>query len=584
MPLDPHPASIWESVADAIPDEVAVVQGARRVTWRTYEERASRFAAALGEAGVGEGDKVALLMFNCPEYLEAHFGALKARAVPVNVNYRYVEDELLYVLRNCEARAVVHHSSLRERVDRIRHLVADVRLWVEVDDGAVRDKASAIDSSGYEELLATCSPADRIRRSGSDVYLLYTGGTTGMPKGVMYDADTFTRRWMTAISRFLGDTGDIDLGWAARTARERADAGIQAAWLTPCPLMHASGMWLGAVMPHMAGGRAVLLEGRSFDPTELWSAVASERADTIVIVGDPFARPMVRALDQALADGIPFDVSSVRRVMSSGAMLASETKARLLESFPAEATVFDGFGSTEGSIGKSTVRRGDSDETARFEPEPGTKVFTEDDREVVPGSGERGLVAVGGWVPLGYFKDPEGTARTFRVINGQRYAIPGDWATVDADGTLLVLGRGSTCINTGGEKVFPEEVEEVLKRHALVDDCLVIGVDDPEYGSRVAAVVAVRTADPVGPDELVAWAKERLAGYKVPRQILVGADVPRMPNGKADYDEARRRVALATLGSCRRLCMRRPTRASTRASISAVGTSSSRLAALRIRL
>jgi 3-oxocholest-4-en-26-oate---CoA ligase len=544
-PLDPHPASIWESVADAIPDQLAVVQGDRRLTWRTYEDRASRFAAALGEQGLRVGDKVALLMFNCPQYLEAHFGALKARAVPVNVNYRYVQDELVYVLTNSDARAVVYSASLRDRVDNVRRRLPDVRLWVEVADGVGDAVPAGDDRVGFDDLISVCAPADRIRRPGTDLYLLYTGGTTGMPKGVMYDADTFTRRWMTAISRFLGETGDVDLGWAARTARQRAEAGAQAAWLTPCPLMHASGMWLGVVMPHMAGGRAILLEGKSFDPVELWSAVAKERADTIVVVGDPFARPMVRALDDAQAAGQPFDVSSVRRVMSSGAMLASETKARLLAAFPAEATVFDGFGSTEGSIGKSTVRRGDSAETARFEPEAGTKVFTEDGREIVPGSGERGLVAVGGWVPLGYYKDPEKTASTFRVIDGQRYAIPGDWATVDDDGTLLVLGRGSTCINTGGEKVFPEEVEEVLKRHPLVDDCLVVGIDDPEYGSRVAAVVAVGNPGAVVADALVAWAKERLAGYKVPRHIVIGADAPRMSNGKADYDEARRRVLLA---------------------------------------
>jgi fatty-acyl-CoA synthase len=302
------------------------------------------------------------------------------------------------------------------------------------------------------------------------------------------------------------------------------------------PLMHGTGCWLGMMVPQMLGGTAALLEGRSLDPIELWSAVERERVNLLVDVGDAFARPMLRALDDAPGR---WDTSSLKLMVSSGTMFSLEVKQALIRHAP-ELAIVDVLGSTEGGMGQSTVRKGMSAETARFKLNPTTKVFTEDGREVAPGSGEVGFVANGGMVPLGYYKDPEKSARTFREVNGVRYSFPGDMATVEADGRITLLGRGSNCINTGGEKVFPEEVEEALKVHPAVEDTLVFGVPDERFGQRIVGVAALAAGVDADPNAILADAKTRLASYKIPKELLVVATVPRAPNGKPDYATAKR--------------------------------------------
>ena len=300
--------------------------------------------------------------------------------------------------------------------------------------------------------------------------------------------------------------------------------------------MHGTGCWLGMMVPQMLGGTAVLLAQRSRDPVELWSPVARERVSLVVVVGDPFAKPLLRALD----DGPErWDVSCLRLMVSSGAMFSLEVKQGLLRHIP-DLVIADVLGSTEGGMGQSLVRAGTSAETAKFKLNPAVKVFTDDGREARPGSGEIGLVANGGMVPLGYYKDPGKSARTFREVNGVRYSFPGDMATVEADGSITLLGRGSNCINTGGEKVFPEEVEEALKMHPAVEDALVFGVPDERFGQRVVGVASLVAGTTMAPDAIVADARQRLASYKLPKRLVVVARVPRAPNGKPDYAAAKR--------------------------------------------
>jgi fatty-acyl-CoA synthase len=326
----------------------------------------------------------------------------------------------------------------------------------------------------------------------------------------------------------------------AKVAAELASDDNRVVSIPTCPLMHGTGMWLGAMIPHCAGGRIVMLEGRSFDAVELLRTASAERPTMIVIVGDAFAKPILAALEESRGHETPFDLSSVQYMISSGVMWTSEVKQALLDWY--DCTLIDAMGSTEGSMGTQITTRGNVSETAKFTIGMNTKVFTEDGREVEPGSGEAGMVAAGGDVPIGYYKDEAKSRATFREIDGVRYSFPGDWARVEADGTLTLLGRGSNCINTAGEKVYPEEVEEAVKAHPDVLDCLVVGVEDEKFGQRVTGVVSLYPERDVEPEALREFTKTKLAGYKVPKQLFIVEHVERAPNGKADYKWARRAV------------------------------------------
>ena len=537
--MEPHHATRWEALADAIPDAPALVQGAERRTWAAFEDRAARFAAALGAAGLGPGDKVGQFLFNSPAYLETWFGTLKARAVPVNVNYRYVDDELAYLLDNADARALVFHASLAERVGRVVERLGGLDLLVEVDDTASAPGSTTGTVPGAvseADLLAAHRPAPRIERDPDDITMTYTGGTTGMPKGVMGAVGPGLQGFLTSVPPVLGLKPLAHVDEIPALARRLVDDGQQFASLPACPLMHATGLGIGALPTLAFGGRIVLLERRGLDPVELWSTVDRERVNGITVVGDAFARPMLRALDE---DPGRFDISSVRLVLSSGAMFSAEVKDGLLRHLPGAAIV-DYIAATEGLMGVSMSTAGRPAATASFRPAPGVVVLDEQDQVVEAGSGRTGMLAVPNTATAGYYKDEEKTARTFRTVGGTRYSIPGDWATIEADGTIRLLGRGSQCINTGGEKVYPEEVEEAIKRHAGIADCLVFGVPDDRFGQRVVAVASLDgTVERLDPTQVVDELSESLSSYKLPRQLLFVTDVPRAPNGKADYPSAR---------------------------------------------
>ncbi|MBD3647219.1 MAG: AMP-binding protein, partial [Pseudomonadales bacterium] len=316
--------------------------------------------------------------------------------------------------------------------------------------------------------------------------------------------------------------------------------------LVACPLMHGTGMWVGSMVPFNLGGTVVTIPNLSFDPDVLWTTVQEERITDITIVGDAFAKPMLRALENAERHGRPYDISSVGLIISSGVMWTSQVKEELLKY--GNMILYDAMRSTEGSMGTSITTRENINQTAKFDVAETTKVFTDDDREVEPGSGEIGMIAAGGNVPVGYYKDPEKSARTFREIDGVRYSFPGDYATVEADGTITLLGRGSMCINTAGEKVFPEEVEETVKLHPAVFDCLVVGVPDEKFGERVVAVASFRENRSATEEDVISECRSHLAGYKLPKQVVFVDQVQRASNGKADYKWART-IAEETTGT-----------------------------------
>ncbi len=520
-------ASMWEEVVDVVGDADAIRQGDRRVTYREFDDAAARFASALDAAGVDEGAKVALYLYNCPEYLVAQFGAFKHRCVPVNVNFRYLDDELVYLVENADAEALVFHSSLSACVARVRERLVGVRLFVEVDDGGEH----LADVVTMADLLAANTPQARKDRSPADLYMLYTGGTTGMPKGVMFPQGEFIERLMiSGVSLGLLESVPTDRP-GVRAAVEALVPGSEVS-IPCCPLMHGTGMWIGAMPALMVGGTVVLLESRTFDPDEVWRLCEERGVTRIVIVGDAFARPLVRALETRERDGRAVDTSRVRHVISSGAIWSAEMKDALRSRM--NATLVDSLGSTEGlGFGASGATHEVGAPTAHFALAPSAKVVGEDGAEVAPGSGRSGMLA-SRTAAFGYYKDPDKSARTFIQIDGQGYVLTGDWASVESDGTVTLLGRGSMSINTGGEKVFAEEVEEAIKRHPLVDDCLVVGVADEKFGQRVVAVVG-SSSPTLSEDEICSFLRDSLAHFKVPRAVVIREHVQRAPNGKADY-------------------------------------------------
>jgi fatty-acyl-CoA synthase len=522
-----------EAVID--PQALAYAHGDRLIRWGEASQRSNRLARAF-LAAAQTGDKVAHYMRNHHAYMETTFASFKARLAHVNINYRYRPAEVAYIIENSDAAIVVYGAEFRETVAEIRAQLPLVKLWVEVADGTpVADFAQ-----DFETLASTGdgSPLG-ITRSPDDMFLLYTGGTTGMPKGVM---------WPQGQLREVQLLGARAEGLVRETLEDVQDAirtnGSGPAFLPACPLMHGTGFFT-AISAILGGGAIITLPGHSFDPHALWKTAEMYKAGIIAIVGDTFAKPMLRALEEKPG---AYDLSAIAIIVSSGVMWSREVKLAMLDHIP-QVALTDSFGSSEAvGFGSSITTRDGETQTARFVIGPRCKVFDEQDREVAPGSGQSGIIGIGEPIPLGYYKDPEKTEKTFRTINGVRYAMPGDHCIVEADGSLTLLGRGSATINTGGEKVFPEEVEEVLKLHPQVEDTLVVGVPDDRWGQAVVAVVM--TPDGGEPDEAAIrdHVRATLAPYKVPKHVWSAGSTPlRAPNGKADY-KAATAVALAALG------------------------------------
>ena len=537
-------ADIWENIAEAIPDKPAIVDGDKRYSWSEYADRSARIAQVLTDHGLKAGAKLAIYSYNSAEYLETQFGAFKARITPVNVNYRYLEAELTHVINNSDSQALVYQAQFAPRVAAIRDQLEQVKLFLEIEDGSGEHLEGAV---SYEDALRNTDPMPVIERSDDDIYMLYTGGTTGMPKGVMYDHKTFSPALLAKGFEMRMMEPPTDSSGFGALVQQLHAAGAVSRSIPACPLMHGTGMWIGAMVPHSLGGCVILSDNRHFDPVALWQLAEEEKVTDITIVGDVFAKPMLAALDDAKAAGQAYDLSSLLMMGSSGVMWSTEVKRGLLGHLPHMAIV-DSMGSTEGSMGVSitTAENIDIDQTAKFDMNPTTKVLTEDGKPVAPGSGEMGLICNGGMVPLGYYKDEAKSAATFKTFDGVRYSIPGDFATVEADGSITLLGRGSACINSGGEKIFPEEVEEALKTHDSVYDCLVVGVADDRFGQKVTAILSVVPGARFDEAELNEYVRSRLAAYKAPRAIILVDEVPRAANGKAGY-KAAKEIALERL-------------------------------------
>ncbi len=530
--MDWNFADVFESVCDALPDRTVLIQGDRRVTWRQFDDRAARLAAAFVAAGLAPDSKVASYLYNGNEYNEGVYATFKMRGVPVNVNYRYLEDELVYLLDNSDAEALLFHGALGDRVAKVRDRAPNVKLWIQVGDGSAPQDFAV----PYEELITDHEPMERIARSGDDLYFLYTGGTTGMPKGVMWRNEDLFGVLGEGTYPLVGKSRPDRSRAAGAIAKELVDAGANRVHLPASPLMHGTGAF-STFQALFLGAAVVTLVGRHFDAHELWQTVQRERVTQMAIVGDAFAKPMVRALQEAEAGGTPYDLSSVDLIISSGVMWSAEVKQALMKR--GHFVCLDSLGSSEGvGFAGSISAPGTEQKTAKFSIGARTKVFTEDGTEVVAGSGEVGRLAVGGHIPVGYYKDVKKSDETFLVIGGQRWSVPGDFASVESDGTITLLGRGSVVINSGGEKVYPEEVEEAVKLHPAIADCLVVGVPDDRFGEAVTAVVALRAGAVATADELIG-AMESVARFKRPRHFVFVPEVLRGPNGKADYKWAK---------------------------------------------
>ncbi len=520
-------ADIYEAVAAAVPDRPCHIQGDRVITWGEFDRRTGALAADFVAAGIGQGAKVALYLYNGPEYMEAMAAAFKVAMAPVNTNYRYGPDEIVYLFDNADAEAVVFHACFTELIDGVRDRLPKVKRWYVVTDETGSGPSWA---SAYEEVVMSgAAPEVSWPRSGDDLLLLYTGGTTGMPKGVMWRQDD--------LFNVLGAGGNAVFGVPAASGVpeliERTNAApAGATMLTAAPLMHGTGQF-SALNAMSLGGCIVTLVNRKFDVSELFRTIEAHEVTNLVIVGQAFAGPM---LDQLEEDPGRFDTSSLALVVSSGVMWSQENKAGLLKHIP-QVLLFDSFGSSEAvGMGGSVSAAGAAEQTAKFAIGANCSVFTDDGRPVEPGSGEQGMVAVGGFIPLGYYKDEVKTASTFRTFEGRRWSVPGDFAEVNADGSLKLLGRGSVCINTGGEKVFPEEVEEALKTHPGVRDAVAVGLPDPRFGETICAVVEPQEGKETPTlAELSDHVKLHLAAYKAPRNLVIVDSIRRAPNGKVDY-------------------------------------------------
>jgi fatty-acyl-CoA synthase len=540
-------AQVNEAVTPDIADREAVVWGDRRITFGDLAERTRRLANHMIERGLGchterdalagwesGQDHLALYLYNGNEYLEGMLGAYKARVAPFNVNYRYVEEELLYLLKDSAARAIVYHSAFAPTLQAVRAQLPDLQVLIQVPDDSGHDLLP--DAAWYDDVLAAASPDEPpVTPSPDDLYILYTGGTTGMPKGVLWRQGDIFPAAMGGRDIATGEEWpDID------AIRANARNGGVRMMASP-PFMHGAAHWLAFIA--LAWGNTVILptNTRTLDPADVWSTLERERANTLLIVGDAFGRPLLDELERG-----DYDLSSMMLLASGGAALSAPVKNRFLEVAPTIA-IMDGLGSSEtGQQARQYTSAGTEATTGTFTPDVGMCIVDETlDALIDPASQELGWLAQRGRVPLGYLGDRAKTERTFPVIDGVRYSVPGDRANYTADGELQLHGRDSVTINSGGEKIFAEEVEQALAHHPGVYDAVVTGRPSERWGNEVVAVVQLRDGFDVAPADLLEECEKHIARYKLPKQIVFVPHVVRSPAGKADYRWAREQALLA---------------------------------------
>jgi len=534
-------AEISEAIAATIPDRECIVFRDRRLTWQQFTDRSRRLANVLVAHGLGchqergalqnfesGQDHLGLYLYNGNEYLEGMVGAYKARVAPFNVNYRYVENELIYLLNDADCRALIYHARFAPMLAKIRGELPDLQLLIQVaDESGHALLPGAVD---YEAILQQASPQrPQLEWSADDLYILYTGGTTGFPKGVLWRQEDI----------FFGALGGSPLIGPKLESVEAvvAAASIGSGRSLPAPpFMHGAAHWMAFLTWHQGG--TVIIQNRTdrLDPDDIWSTLEREQVRFLTIVGDAFGRPLLDQLERKT-----YDLSNFNVLLSGGAILTPALKHEFTTRIP-HLMIIDAFGASEtGGQGTQTSMAGSEVTSGRFRMNDDTMVMKQDlSGPLTPGAPESGWIARRGHVPLGYFKDAEKTARTFPVIGGVRYAVPGDHATVTADGSITVLGRGSVCINSGGEKIYPEEVEQALKHHPSVYDAVVVGTPNERFGQQVSAVVQARDGEIPNEQELIEFCAQHLARYKLPRIILYVDEMVRSPSGKADYRWAKK--------------------------------------------
>jgi len=529
---------LFEAAVDAFGDREYLVSEGRKLTYAQMDERANRLAHHLEAQGVGPGDHVGIYALNGPEWVETAWAVFKLRAVWININYRYVHDELRYLFSNADLVALVHQRQFSPHVAALLPELPSIRHVIVIDDDS-QEPDPTHDAVDFEEALAGGSPErDFPPRSGGDLYILYTGGTTGLPKGVVWRHEDV----------FYALGGGIDALTGTRMQRPEQmvekgrAAGGQIIFLPAAPLMHGASQW--AVMGQsFTGNRIVLLE--RFDPHELWQTVERERVNMVMITGDAMGRPLIEALDEP---GVSYDLSSLIGFTSTAALFSPTVKDEFFRRFP-NLVMTDAIGSSEGgNNGITMIRPGAtgmrSGPTVTSLGE--TVVFDENLEIVKPGSGVVGKIARAGNIPIGYYNDPVKTAEVFVTVDGKRYVMPGDFATVESDGSVTLLGRGSICINSGGEKIFPEEVEAIVRSHPDVMDAIVVGAPDERFGQRVAAIVEPRPGRQTPTlEQIQEHCREHVAGYKIPRQLHTVEKIERSPSGKPDYPWANSVVGAA---------------------------------------
>jgi acyl-CoA synthetase (AMP-forming)/AMP-acid ligase II len=525
-------ADLFEQVADKVPDRTALVCGDQRLSFGQLDRRANQLAHYLAEQGIGAGDHVGLYLYNCNEYLEGMLACFKIRAVPINVNYRYVEEELLYVFDNANMVACIHNREFTPHIAQIRHSAPNLKTFVSVEDGSGEDLA-VIDSVDYNDALQGRSESrDFGERSDDDLFILYTGGTTGMPKGVM---------WPHKSVFFAAMGGG---GWFSPLGPcEKPDDIQSRVGETPivgmalAPLMHGACWWYACIQL-LAGNVVVLNPYRSLDGAQVWDIVEREKVNSISIVGDAMAIPL---LDSLAAQPDRWDLSSVFNVGSGGAVFSESKQNQFREYFP-NVFITNSFGSSEsGNLGMDCGNKKSDKGLGNVMKSDFMGVISdvegEPHRHVEPG--EIGIFSRSGYIPVGYYNDPEKTAKTFVEVAGKTWLLTGDEARLEDDNSITVFGRGSNCINSGGEKIFPEEVEQALKAHPAIFDALVVATPDERWGSKVTAVIATRGGAQLSLEEVQQEARKHLSGYKVPRELHVVDEVPRAPSGKPNYAAAR---------------------------------------------
>ncbi len=519
-------ADLFESLADARPDNIALVSGESRQTFADLDARATKLANALQARGVGAGSHVGLQTYNGNEYLEAMLACFKLRAVPININYRYVAHELVYLYQNADLVGLLFQQELGAEVTKALAECPGVTCLIEVrDDSGVTHGVNAVD---YEETLESgASTRTFPARSGDDLFIVYTGGTTGMPRGVM---------WRHEDLFFAGLQGGAPGGDPVESpAQVAANADEEGLVIHPAaPLIHGSSMFASWICWFTAG-KVVLVPGRSFDATRSASLIDEEELNVINLVGDAMALPLL----DALGDN-DTEADSLVTISSAGAILSGAIRARLVQRLPC-CMIMNNFGASETGHQGTAFYEDEEDEDAKpiWVMGEHTHVIDDDGQPVAPGTGQVGWLARSGYMPLGYYGDAEKTARTFKVVGGTRFVIPGDRAVVNDDDTITFLGRGAVCINSGGEKVYPEEVEEALKAHMAIEDAIVVGVPDARWGERVEALVQLRSGAQASSEELETHVRTKVAGYKTPRAFHQLESLQRQPSGKPDYTWAK---------------------------------------------